>query len=236
MIRPWPHGPGRSWRGFSRTCPFPSKSDLLAACLKRRDGIAREALHTYAARHEDPVSRALAPFDFLNDWFLQPGFHGCVFAGAFGEAGSATLGVSESVRTHKQHLLTLFTDLARQTGVPAPGQTGHQLAVLFDGAMAIATFTRDTDAALHARQATHTSSPPPTELTDPRSFGVSGSRFEILPETVECQDCGDHNPLRDPARRPKATTGDAEGGGHSAHTPPRCPLPSILLLTNCAER
>jgi hypothetical protein len=30
---------------------------------------------------------------------------------------------------------------------------GAQLAVLFDGAMAIATFTGDRDAALHARRA-----------------------------------------------------------------------------------
>ncbi|MCX5207632.1 hypothetical protein OG897_40285 [Streptomyces sp. NBC_00237] len=30
------------------------------------------------------------------------------------------------------------------------------------------------------------------------SFGVSGSRFETLPETVTCGDCGHANPLRDP--------------------------------------
>ncbi|WP_232788809.1 hypothetical protein [Streptomyces odonnellii] len=30
------------------------------------------------------------------------------------------------------------------------------------------------------------------------SFGVSGTRFENLPETVKCWDCGHRNPLRDP--------------------------------------
>ncbi len=30
------------------------------------------------------------------------------------------------------------------------------------------------------------------------SFGVSGTRFENLPQTVKCSDCGHRNPLRDP--------------------------------------
>lgn len=30
------------------------------------------------------------------------------------------------------------------------------------------------------------------------SFGVFGMRFENLPETVKCWDCGHDNPLRDP--------------------------------------
>ncbi|MFD8731959.1 hypothetical protein [Streptomyces sp. NPDC059611] len=30
------------------------------------------------------------------------------------------------------------------------------------------------------------------------SFGVSGTRFENLPETVRCWDCPHPNPLRDP--------------------------------------
>ncbi len=30
------------------------------------------------------------------------------------------------------------------------------------------------------------------------SYGVSGARFERLPDTVKCWDCGHRNPLRDP--------------------------------------
>jgi hypothetical protein len=30
------------------------------------------------------------------------------------------------------------------------------------------------------------------------SFGVSGTRYEKLPESVKCWDCGHRNPLRDP--------------------------------------
>ncbi|WP_210589219.1 TetR/AcrR family transcriptional regulator [Streptomyces sp. GESEQ-35] len=132
---------------------FPSKDTLLAACLARRDLTARAAIGQRIGAIEDPVAKALAPFDFLNDWFRQPGFHGCVFAGAFGEAGAASPIVVTAVQTHKQALLELLTELVAKTGIRDADAVGAQLAVLFDGAMAIATFTGDTDAALHARRA-----------------------------------------------------------------------------------
>ncbi|MGY6658564.1 TetR/AcrR family transcriptional regulator [Amycolatopsis sp. TRM77291] len=132
---------------------FPSKDTLLAACLSRRDLTARAAIRQRIDTIKEPVAKALCPFDFLNDWFHQPDFHGCVFAGAFGEAGAASPIVVTAVQTHKRALRELLTDLAANAGVRDVEATGAQLAVLFDGAMAIATFTGDTNAALHARQA-----------------------------------------------------------------------------------
>ncbi|MFM9370702.1 TetR/AcrR family transcriptional regulator [Streptomyces sp. Da 82-17] len=132
---------------------FPSKDELLAACLVRRDRIARDAIAERAERSDDPVERVLAVFDFLDDWFNRPGFHGCVFAGAFGEAGAAAPIVVDTVQAHKQRLRELITALAADTDVRDPAAVGAQLAVLFDGAMAIATFTGDTTAARHARLA-----------------------------------------------------------------------------------
>ncbi|MDI3404991.1 TetR/AcrR family transcriptional regulator [Streptomyces cavernicola] len=135
---------------------FPSKDALLAACLERRDVIARSALADRAEKSDDPVERVLSVFDFLDDWFRQPGFHGCVFAGAFGEAGAAAPVVVSAVQAHKQSLRELVTGLVARTEVRHPDAVGAQLAVLFDGAMALATFTGDTDAARHAREAAQT--------------------------------------------------------------------------------
>jgi AcrR family transcriptional regulator len=132
---------------------FPSKDVLLAACLARRDRTARTALAAYAATGEDPVERVLRVFDFLDEWFRQPGFHGCVFAGAFGEAGAAAPEVVAAVRAHKEALRGLLTDLVAGTGIGDAEGVGAQLAVLFDGAMAVATFTGDKDAARDARRA-----------------------------------------------------------------------------------
>lgn len=132
---------------------FPSKDELLAACLTRRDVTARTAIRQRVDTIEDPVAKALGPFDFLHDWFHQPGFRGCVFAGAYGEAGAASPIVVAAVQAHKQALRELLTDLAAKTGTRDAESAGAQLAVLFDGAMAIATFTGDKTAALHARRA-----------------------------------------------------------------------------------
>ncbi|MDI3387692.1 TetR/AcrR family transcriptional regulator [Streptomyces sp. B-S-A8] len=132
---------------------FPSKDALLAACLERRDRIARSALAARAEQHDDPVARTLSVFDFLDDWFHQPGFRGCVFAGAFGEAGAAAPVVVTAVQAHKQSVRELLTGLVADVGIREADAVGAQLAVLFDGAMALATFTGDTGAARHARQA-----------------------------------------------------------------------------------
>lgn len=132
---------------------FPSKDLLLAACLERRDLVARTAIEQRVGTIEDPLAKILGPFDFLDDWFRQPGFHGCVFAGAFGEMGAAAPIVVAAVQTHKRALRELLTELAAKAGVPNAAAVGAQLAVLFDGAMAIATLAGDTEAALHARRA-----------------------------------------------------------------------------------
>lgn len=135
---------------------FPSKDILLAACLTRRDLTARTAIRQHADTIDDPLDKALGPFDFLDGWFRQPGFHGCVFAGAFGEAGAAAPIVVTAVRAHKEALRTLLTELVAKTGVRDVDAVGAQLAVLFDGAMALATFTGDVDAARNARRAART--------------------------------------------------------------------------------
>lgn len=135
---------------------FPSKDVLLAACLDRRDHIARSAIKEAVGAADGPLAKALAPFDFLDGWFHQPGFRGCVFAGAFGEAGAAAPVVVRAVHAHKQGLRDLLTELAAQAVARDAEGVGVQLAVLFDGAMALATFTGDLEAARHARNAART--------------------------------------------------------------------------------
>ncbi|MEV0633600.1 helix-turn-helix domain-containing protein [Streptomyces sp. NPDC050619] len=135
---------------------FPSKDLLLAACLVRRDDIARSAIKERVGAIDEPVEKVLGTFDFLDDWFHQPGFRGCVFAGAFGEAGAAAHVVVAAVQAHKRAMRELLTELAVQAGIRDADAVGAQLAVLFDGAMAVATFTGDTDAARYARQTAQT--------------------------------------------------------------------------------
>ena len=57
------------------------------------------------------------------------------------------------VHEHKLQFIARLTDAAAQVGARDPYQLGHQLAVLFEGALALATSLNDTAALIHARSA-----------------------------------------------------------------------------------
>lgn len=137
---------------------FPSKDDLLEAVLRRRDEAVRSGIEQYTAARETPRERVLAVFDYLEDWFAQPTFRGCVFINAFGEMGGVSQGVAEVARANKRSLQEHFTELVAAAGVP-PEQTpdlAAQLAVLANGAMATAGITGSPTPAGHAREAAKT--------------------------------------------------------------------------------
>ncbi|MFJ6788770.1 TetR/AcrR family transcriptional regulator [Streptomyces angustmyceticus] len=116
---------------------FPAKRDLVEAYLRRRDGRWRAALAAYVdARTDDPAARPLAVFDWLGDWFAEPGFRGCAFANAHGELGAASDGVGRVAREHKSALLAYVTGLVRAAGAGQPELLGGQLVLLIDGAIA----------------------------------------------------------------------------------------------------
>ena len=80
-------------------------------------------------------------------------FRGCPFHNAAVEAADEMPGVHEIVREHKLWFIARLIDVAAQAGAHDPYQLGHQLAVLFEGATALATSLNDTAALLHARSA-----------------------------------------------------------------------------------
>ena len=137
---------------------FPSKDDLLEAVLRRRDEAVRSGIEQYTATGETPRERVLAVFDYLEEWFGQSTFRGCVFINAFGEMGGVSQGVAEVARANKRSLQDHFTELVAAAGVPAE-QTpdlAAQLAVLANGAMATAGITGSPAPAGHAREAAKT--------------------------------------------------------------------------------
>ncbi|MFI6523897.1 TetR/AcrR family transcriptional regulator [Streptomyces uncialis] len=132
---------------------FPSKETLVEEVLRRRDQAVREgiAAHAQATGADTPYDRVLDVFDYLADWFAQPGFRGCVFINAFGELGGTSDGVTDIARTHKAALRDHFADLTAQLG--APDATADHLALLANGAMAVAGINGSPEAAHQARDA-----------------------------------------------------------------------------------
>jgi hypothetical protein len=96
-----------------------------------------------------PRNRLLAIFD------STPGgrVRGCPFQNAAVEAAGEMPGVDDIVRTHKLDFIARLIHTATEAGARDPYRLGHQLAVLFEGAAALATSLNDTSPLVNARSA-----------------------------------------------------------------------------------
>jgi AcrR family transcriptional regulator len=123
---------------------FPAKNDLIEAYLLRRDERWRRSLREFVhARGDDP----LAVFDWLSDWFREPGYRGCAFVNSFGEFGEPAPGVAAAIRKHKDEVRAYLRGLVRDHG------TADQLFSLMEGATVLAAITGDPGEASTARAA-----------------------------------------------------------------------------------
>ncbi|MGB8793782.1 MAG: helix-turn-helix domain-containing protein, partial [Mycobacterium sp.] len=132
---------------------FSSKNDLVEEYLRRihhAGGMPSEqAIDTAAAA---PRARLLAIFD------SAPGrrFRGCPFHNAAVEAAGEMPGVEDIVHAHKLDFTARLIHTATEAGARDPYRLGNQLAVLFEGATALATSLNDSSPLLHARSAAET--------------------------------------------------------------------------------
>lgn len=98
-----------------------------------------------------PRQKLLAVFDFLDTFFREADFRGCVFINSFGELGSTSEKVAAAVRNHKTAFRDDLVGLAREAGLP--DVLGTQIAILAEGAQASAAILDDPQAAKDARAA-----------------------------------------------------------------------------------
>jgi Tetracyclin repressor-like, C-terminal domain len=105
-----------------------------------------QALDTPGA---SPRNRLLAIFDSPP----VARFRGCPFHNAAVEAADEMQDVHDIVHEHKLQFIARLTDAAAEAGAADPYQLGYQLAVLFEGALSLATSLNDTAAMIHARSA-----------------------------------------------------------------------------------
>jgi AcrR family transcriptional regulator len=155
---------------------FPSKDDLVVAYLDHRDHLNRGTLTAALDAYDTPRQKISGVFTWLHALFRTPDFRGCVFTNTFGELG-ADSPATRIVMRHKAAIRTLLTDLARAADAPDPESLGAQLQVLWDGAITLATITRDPAPGHHARTTVEvllTTLPSP--LPSPRKPANSGAR------------------------------------------------------------
>jgi AcrR family transcriptional regulator len=133
---------------------FASKEQLVVAVLERRDVQWRERLSTHVNRIEDPQSRILAVYEWLGQWFTEPGFRGCAWINSYGELGGVSRAVAEQAQRHKAAFRRYLGQLVADAELPV--ELTDQLALLADGAMADAGIFATAAPASQARAAAET--------------------------------------------------------------------------------
>jgi AcrR family transcriptional regulator len=132
---------------------FRSKSDLVDNYLR---GFEARGGSPNERRLEDtamsPRERLLAIFEMSPREVLR----GCPFHNAAVESAGSLPGADEIVRAHKREFTRRLVAVAQQAGAADPHLLGQQLAVLFEGATAMATSLNDTAPVVHARGAAAT--------------------------------------------------------------------------------
>ncbi|MER0244479.1 TetR family transcriptional regulator [Streptomyces sp. HSW2009] len=132
---------------------FPAKERLVEEFLRRRDQSWRAALTRYADARPTPRARLLAVFDWLAEWFAEPGFRGCAFINCYAELGGTSPAVADLARTHKQAVREYLGELTAALDVAAPEALAGQLALLVEGAITTAALTASATPAHEARTA-----------------------------------------------------------------------------------
>lgn len=131
---------------------FPAKTDIVTAVLARKHAQWESGLSgAVTDAGDDPRTRLLAVYGYLEDWFCTDDFRGCAFINAFGELGGTNPEVAEIVRTHKASFQEYMAGLVADTGAPAA--LAAQLSILAEGAQSTAAISKDPSVAVQARGA-----------------------------------------------------------------------------------
>ena len=125
---------------------------LVEAYLRRREGEASIPSEMELERDDLPAAeRLLAIFKPLEAHGMV--LRGCPFHNAAVEAAGALAGVAGVVEDHKTAFRTRIIATAREAGAADPQSLGRQLAVLYEGANALAASCNDNTVFADARHA-----------------------------------------------------------------------------------
>lgn len=139
---------------------FKSKEDLIVAALERRSERFLEQLEEHmSAAGPSPRNRILAAFDALDAWITaatkkRNGFSGCSFVKASIEFSAPSHPAHRVAAAHKNRIVALFEDAARDMNHKNPRNLALQLHILVDGAITQAQVLGDAGSAMRARAVT----------------------------------------------------------------------------------
>ena len=133
---------------------FKSKDDLIAAYLEQFDQTWSPAFQKRVEELADePADQLVAIFDVLHSWFQKPDFRGCAFVNTSVELVNPDHPAVKIAAKHKQMTMTYIQSLAEAAGLNTPDSLAFQIAILIEGAIAMALMGQKSEAALQAKDA-----------------------------------------------------------------------------------
>ncbi|MCO6008201.1 TetR/AcrR family transcriptional regulator [Actinoallomurus purpureus] len=135
---------------------FPTKNALVEEYLRRFESEKPLAAEAVLERGDlTPAQRLLAIFAPMESDSPAP-FRGCPFHNAVVEGAGELPEVARLAQLHKQAFRDRLVATAAEAGAAHPESLGRQLAVIFEGANALAASCNDTEAFTDARRAART--------------------------------------------------------------------------------
>ncbi len=133
---------------------FRTKEDLILAALSLRDEQFRNWLfRRMEMLAKTPGAQLIAMFDALGEWFVQPGFRGCMFIKASAEYQEHDHPIHAQSAAHKKLLYDHIRNLAQASGTEDPGRLARQLLLLKEGAIVTAQLGHTDNPAADAKAA-----------------------------------------------------------------------------------
>jgi len=135
---------------------FPTKNALVEQYLRRFESEKPLAAEAVLERGDlTPAQRLLAIFAPIDSDSPAP-FRGCPFHNAVVEGAGELPEVAHLAQRHKQTFRDRLVATAAEAGAAHPESLGRQLAVIFEGANALAASCNDTEVFTDARRAART--------------------------------------------------------------------------------
>lgn len=114
---------------------FPSKDDLIEACLIERDKVFREGIsRAINTNKSEGLSKLKSIFDWYGEWFKQEEFFGCMFVKASDELLPDSA-LERIIVEHKNWLLATIQSILNNMDIKNDELIARQIRVLLDGAI-----------------------------------------------------------------------------------------------------
>jgi len=112
---------------------YPSKEFLIESVLFQRDQDLRDSICAAIDKRRTPKTKVKAIFDWYEEWFAAPDFHGCMFIKATEEFPDIGVKIREISQNHKIWMEGLVSELLKECKIKSHAEMAIHILIVLDG-------------------------------------------------------------------------------------------------------